>query len=190
MTAEPRRSGHAAISSAARVAAEDLAAFARLFRERRAMERAPDGQRSRANLRAMNRLAPAVQRHLEFLGRSWLQQSRDGGRPLALVHQLAFGDREDDEGAAERALAQLASVEATYRAGDADPTDARWRGRRRSFRRRYQYPRMTRLGGALLLAIVVYALVLRSCGSWGADDRPPPTTALPAHGHAHTERPF
>ena len=190
MTAEPPRAHHAETSPAARTAADELAAFARLFQERRAMERAPGGQRSAANLQAMTHLAPAVQRRLEFIDRSWLQQSRDGGRPLALVHQIAFGDREDYEVIAQRALAQLADAEARYRSGDVAPSDSRARHPRRSFRRRHQYPRMRRLGGGCCSP----SSCMRSCCAVAArgarTTRPPPTTALPAHAHAHTERPF
>ncbi|MFA7249827.1 MAG: hypothetical protein WC273_09385 [Dehalococcoidia bacterium] len=161
-----------AICRAARVAADELEAFIRLFEERRETEARPHGHRADSNVRAMEALAPAVQRSLEFVGRSWLHEDQ-GGRPLALVHAIAFGRAEDYEPIADRALAQLRGAEASFRTGHVGPGRSGRRRRRRSPAKRLAATRGGRIGAILLGALVVYAIVLGSCGNWdGSSARP------------------
>lgn len=85
-----------------------------------------DAARTEANRNGMARLAPIVQRGMEFVGLSWLHDQAQDGRPTALVDLVAGGARLDYEAAAARARAQLRAAEAIYRSGIVSPTGTRW----------------------------------------------------------------
>lgn len=153
-------------AAAAQRAADEVAAFIRLFEERRAGERAGDA-RSDANRQEMERLAPVVQRHLEHLGTAWLHDPVVGGRPAAPVHVLAFGTAVDYEPIAEAALAQLAGAEASLRSGFSGLRDPRRRRRhRRGWLMRHTSTGTRRIGALALGALILYALILGECGVW------------------------
>jgi len=153
-------------------AADEIAAFARLFEARRAGEDA-GGSRSRANARDMDVLAQPVQRHLEHLGRAWLEGTGDGGRE-SLVALLAYGVAPDIAPHADRALAQLREAEARYRSGEVEPAPVAPQPRRRRPSRRGGLLSSHRLQIAVvvLLGIAMVGLGLASCGSWGVVDDP------------------
>lgn len=160
-------------------AAGQIAEFSRLFEERRAAEAAAPGtaEREPRNLRAMDALAPAVQRYLEFVGRSWINGPVEHERPMALTYVLAYGARGDYEPIAVESLAQLRHAEAAYRAGEVDlRTESRRRSRGR-WRRTLGGSRV-RIGALVLAAFVLYAAVLANCGSWVGERRIQPASPV------------
>jgi hypothetical protein len=161
-------------------AADEIAIFARLFEERRAAE-ADASERGTINAREMELVARGVQRHLEYIGRSWLEDAGDRGRPESLVAVLAFGSRADYERHADQALAQLREAEALYRAGGIDLPAASGR-RRRSRGSRSRNGRRARIVAIVIIAVILWGVVLAAFGSWGVTDEPLTLT--------HTERMF
>ena len=178
-TTTDRRTRHPAPS-----AADEIGIFARLFEERRADEDA-GRERSTANAREMDLIAHSIQRRLEYIGRSWLDEAGDHGRPEALVAVLAFGRPADYHRHADQALEQLREAEALYRAGDMETdtgTSGGSRRRRRSRRGSGFMGRRVRIATIVLAGLVMWGLVLAACGSWGIVDDPIALTFL--------ERPF
>ena len=173
------------VSRLARLAADELAAFARLFEERREHEVLRGENRDETNFKQMQRLTSAVQRHLEFVGQSWLHEPGQGGRPEALVHLLAFGDPAAYLAVADRALDQLHEAESAYRSGRVDISGARRRRHRPPWLRWALSGGRARGGVIVLLAFVFYAAILASCGSWYAGKPPSDPPAL-----TKVERPF
>jgi hypothetical protein len=153
-------------------AADEIAAFTRLFEERRAAE-AEGEERGTVNAREMDLIAHAIQRHLEYIGRSWLEEAGDHGRPESLVALLAFGARPDYERHADQAIAQLREAEALYRTGDIDAAPMpSGRRRRRSRVRHSTRGRRFRIAALIIAVFAMWGIVLAACGSWGVVDDP------------------
>lgn len=152
-------------------AADDIAIFAGLFESRRSAE-AAGGERDRANSRRMDVLAHTVQRHLEHIGRAWLEDAGDGRRPEALVALLAYGAAADVEPVADRALAQLREAEQRYRSGEVEALHVAPPQRRRPRGRASRWGRWLRIGALVLAALVLWGIVLSAFGSWGVTEDP------------------
>ncbi len=168
-------------------AADDIAAFIHLFEDRRTAEAAPGGMRAEQNARDMHGIAHEVHRSLEYLGRSWIAEQREGSGPRAVVQVLADSTRDEYEPVADEALQQLRDAEALYRSGRIDLGAARSRRRRARIRRTFGGRRgqVVVIG---IVAVVLYVAALVAFGSWDA-----PAAERPASVPAtltHTERTF
>lgn len=157
-------------------AADDIAAFAALFEARLAADAAGD-ERDRAEAHRMDLLVHTVQRHLEHIGRAWLEDAGDGRRPEALVALLAYGAANDVAPVAGRALAQLRAAELQYRSGDVDPPPLAPRHRRRQHGRARRSGRWVRVGALVVAALTLWVIALSALGSWGVTEDPLPLTA-------------